>query len=525
MIKNDELPPIAEFEIKKSESEETPKDSIQKKRNSSTSTRQRDLIELLKENLTSELYHAVLDVYHSPRYIIKLYLFLFILISFGLASYTTIKLMLSYFDYEVTTTTRTISETTIDFPKITICNLNPFTTQYGLSILKQVNQMIYPEIDLFDNNQTQSLDMNTKMFYFNNLYLVSMGVVSNFSDSKKKLISHQLDDILLNCAYSQELCTTAEFSWYFDAFYGNCYSYNTGINSTGSSVPLKQSFTASSFYGLDLILYVNYYEELALFNSANAGSGVLVRVDNVSHVVDHMIDGIQVASGQNMFISLSREFRTSLPKPYSLCDLEPQNPYFNSDLYNLITKSKYDYTQSFCVQQCFQNLAIQKCNCTFSLIVSLYDSLACMDPTCVWDIYSNIFIKNSFIQVACLPRCPLECNATKLTYATTSSSIIGDIYVDAIKSNSNISADFINRPIDSAIAKESIVQLNIFYDSLAYKNFEETPQWDIFSLVANLGGNLGLFLGVSFFSLCEIIATVIEIHFWKREKKKIFNLE
>ena len=466
-------------------------------------------------------------MFDSPRYIIRLHLVLFLLVALGLAAYTSIKLMLSYFEYQVTTTTRTINETPVDFPKITVCNLNPFTTQYGLDILKQVNQIVYPGIDFFDNNQTQSLDVKTKISYLKTLLIVAMGIVSNLSDSDKRLISHDLEDMFIYCAYGQTLCSTADFVWSFDAYYGNCYSFNAGVNSSGASTPLKQAFMASSFYGLDLILYVNYYEKLTLFNSAIAGRGVLVRVDNVTHIIDHIVDGIQVSSGQNMFISLNREFRTSLPKPYSNCDLNPESPASNSDLYSLITKSKYDYTQSFCVEQCLQEFIIQRCNCSFPLMVSIYDARSCVDPSCVSDTYSNLIIKNNFIQVACLPRCPLECNSTKLTYTTTAYSMLGDIYVDAIKDNANLSADFIDRPIDAESALQSIVQLNVFYNSLAYTLVEETSQWDVFSLIANLGGNLGLFLGVSFFSLCEMITAVIQIWFWKRENMKViclFNL-
>ena len=36
------------------------------------------------------------------------------------------------------------------------------------------------------------------------------------------------------------------------------------------------------------------------------------------------------------------------------------------------------------------------------------------------------------------------------------------------------------------------------------------------SLLANIGGNLGLFLGVSVFSLCEIVEIFIEIFFIKK---------
>jgi hypothetical protein len=61
--------------------------------------------------------------------------------------------------------------------------------------------------------------------------------------------------------------------------------------------------------------------------------------------------------------------------------------------------------------------------------------------------------------------------------------------------------------------------LNMFYDSLSYILTTESPQWDAVSLLGSIGGNLGLFLGVSLFSLCELIQVAVEIYFILKGKK------
>jgi hypothetical protein len=69
-------------------------------------------------------------------------------------------------------------------------------------------------------------------------------------------------------------------------------------------------------------------------------------------------------------------------------------------------------------------------------------------------------------------------------------------------------------------ARESFVSINIYYDSISYTLSTESIQMDFVSLIAAIGGNLGLFLGVSAFSLCEIIQVMIEIYFIKYSKIK-----
>ena len=72
-------------------------------------------------------------------------------------------------------------------------------------------------------------------------------------------------------------------------------------------------------------------------------------------------------------------------------------------------------------------------------------------------------------------------------------------------------------------ASESFVSLNIFYDSLSYIRTSESPQMNVVALLASIGGNLGLFLGVSVFSLCELIEVFIEVFYIFYGKNKIYN--
>ena len=75
--------------------------------------------------------------------------------------------------------------------------------------------------------------------------------------------------------------------------------------------------------------------------------------------------------------------------------------------------------------------------------------------------------------------------------------------MNTIRNNPNLATDFVNEEINVETVRKSFVRINVFHDSLSYTLSEETPQWDAFSLIASIGGNLGLFLSLnllSFFS-------------------------
>ena len=98
----------------------------------------------------------------------------------------------------------------------------------------------------------------------------------------------------------------------------------------------------------------------------------------------------------------------------------------------------------------------------------------------------------------------------------------GDEFVDYLKTNERLRSDFIETRINSINAANSFVKVNIFYSSMSYELSTESPKMVISSLLASIGGNLGLFLGVSVFSLFELIQVAIEIYFVKHAKNFLF---
>ena len=438
--------------------------------------------------LNNSFGQAIIKIILTPFLIPKLFLILLVLGSSGIASFLVIQSIMTYLTYGVSTSSRTVYETPSLFPKVTFCNVNPFATKYAF-------------------NLTQ--------------YKIENGD-SLFNDEQINL-GHDLKDILIECQFNLSPCNFTDFTWSFDPDYGNCYTFNSGFDSNQTKIDLRQSTIADPTFGLQLTLYVNIYEELLDLKEFTNGIGVLVRIDNSSYTRYFSSSGIFVAPGTNTFIELNREFILMLPKPYSNCEIDWYSPTFmsNSDLYNLIAESQFAYTQQLCFIQCIQKHSIEKNNCSLPFLVTLYNQ-----TTCNWNLsglmahLNNVF-DNNFINEKCLPSCPLECNQTLYKTSISSCQLIGNQYKSYILNNSNLLSDYINRTIDANTARESFVKVNLFYSSLSYTSTNETPQMDLVSLLASIGGSLGLFLGVSVFSLCEIVEVMIEIIYILNEKKKL----
>ena len=248
---------------------------------------------LVKDYLYNSLAQALIKIFTSPHLVHKCLLILFVVWTSGLASYMVIKSILEYFNYGVTTTSRRIYETSTLFPKVTFCNVNKLTTSYAFNLSTQM-----------------------KTFNENNLDL----------EEKKKLV-HDLKDILIECKFNANNCNFTEFTWSYDFFRGNCYTFYSGVDFNENKVNLRRSTIASSDYGLKLTLYVNIYEKIL---NSKYGLGALIRIGNSSYSTYFPSgSGIYVSPGFSTYISVDREFQSMLSKSM-----------------HVIVKSKRDFFQT-----------------------------------------------------------------------------------------------------------------------------------------------------------------------------------
>jgi hypothetical protein len=260
--------------------------------------------------------------------------------------------------------------------------------------------------------------------------------------------------------------------------------------------------------------------------------GAIIRVDNVTSIIDHGADAIYASAGSVTNIALGRENKFTMKSPYSDCILDNDvTTPFDSDIYNSILASKFSYNQQFCMIKCAQKLVIKECGCSFPYFESVYTSVSvCTNVSVIFDcgLQQNLFgiyLKNDYINKFCIPLCPLECNSTKFTFTTSTFKLLGQPYVDIIQNNPRLVVDYVTQQINANTASDSVAKINIFYDSLSYVINEESPALDIITLVANMGGSWGLFISVNLFSIAEIVTALIEIFYYKRGKKNKNSFE
>ncbi|XP_022236265.1 degenerin-like protein asic-1 [Limulus polyphemus] len=126
-------------------------------------------------------------------------------------------------------------------------------------------------------------------------------------------------------------------------------------------------------------------------------------------------------------------------------------------------------------------------------------------------------IYNDTIQCNCHPAC-----RERQYEITRSSSHLNYDFWKIIQGAKSRKLNDLNKFSCSFGFDDLFAGLHIYFLSNNYQKIEEAPQYNWETLMANIGGNLGLFMGISFITVVECAEFFWEIilHFLKTKEQK-----
>ena len=134
------------------------------------------------------------------------------------------------------------------------------------------------------------------------------------------------------------------------------------------------------------------------------------------------------------------------------------------------------------------------------------------------------FFNNNDVQKDCSTFCPLECDTFYFQIENSFSQFPSLNEAQTLLNKSSIRSLYPSGyNITYEDLKNSFTSISVYYDDLSYTAITEDAKMSQVDLVSNLGGLLGLFIGLSFLSFGEILEAFFEIVFILFEKKKLIN--
>ena len=62
---------------------------------------------------------------------------------------------------------------------------------------------------------------------------------------------------------------------------------------------------------------------------------------------------------------------------------------------------------------------------------------------------------------------------------------------------------------EAVCSSENFLQVDIFYKDLSYERVEQQPSFPFLSLLSEVGGFMGLLLGASILTVCELLDYIV----------------
>jgi hypothetical protein len=451
---------------------------------------------LIKWSLLTK-FDCYSKIFETKHWLLQLtWLSLFVIFT-AFTSYFVAKNIIDFFVYETISKIEIINEKPTEFPVITICNANPYTTLTASDLITNIIQSNF-DTPFEALNSWEMLDNYSSVYDLVKLYTNR----HDYSNENKKLLGNQI--VVNKCIFNGEPCSIdRDFSWYFSYLYGNCIQFNTGGN---TMLNVYKTQTEGPVFGLWLILTLpknqNKYPTLS-------GHGFKIYIHNKT--LDPMIpEEINYEVGKDIDVAISKTFTYKTPEPYSECkDLTA----FTSPLMQVLAGANKTYRQFDCIKLCLQKNISEFCGCYYSKYLRvLNDVPACLNLSQLNCIYSqqNNFIPNE----ECFEQCPLECNIVTYTIQTSSVDFPSKSSYENLLNSTSFVESFQNYSgetfsLDSI--KDYMISLKIYYPFTRYTLITELPKTSWFELFAQIGGSMGMLLGFSIFHFIELGEIVILI--------------
>ena len=358
--------------------------------------------------------HGLPNIFRLDNKYLKLMWIICFLASFAYCVYTISIIILSFISFDVLTNQQVLIQSPVEFPAITVCNINPFDRRNAQNYIDNV---------LLKNNisyvsDIKKIDINPKLV--SNLIKASIKSDISLNTSTIQNLGFQFSYMILTCYFNNLPCNESDFIWRYDYDYTSCYTFNSGFDRYGNKIPLKQINEAGSDGGLKLELFLgdDKYQNQYILNS---GARVVVHNQSIAPII--ISEGVDVATGFQTNLGIKRSFLSKLDYPYSDCVKNVQSEsgfdsfYFKS-IFNILNMTTY--RQKICVRLCLQDYIKAECNCTDGSLPNIYKNISICNTINTLNCVSSARIKyyNDSTASACLD-CPLECDSASYVFGAS----------------------------------------------------------------------------------------------------------
>ena len=369
----------------------------------------------------------------------------------------------------------------IDFPSVTICG--PAFSKWKLSkFAEDHNLSISPS-----NESLEGISIDKELY---GIQFLENKIVDLESLEK---IAIDEDEFLLKrlktCKFNYEKCNyTMDFEKLLVLYRSYCYRFNKHGR-------YKQR-RAGSVYGFDVILFLNV-SDTSQWSFFDIGDAVEIIIQNPSEYPFVGEDGIFGKVGHLSQIDIRKTEIRRLKSPY------PSN-CTNGENARLLYPGKY--TSLNCMESCIAYASAKECKAAVfhnrALMPNPNGTLRFLNEKeveCYQRVEENIIASNFS---SC--NCNLPCHETKFyksaSYSQWPATADLPFYKKVLSHSLGLNAS----SLPDEFVRRNFLRISISFSDMTYRRVTEEKQYTPEGIISDIGGQMGIWLGASMFSVFEL---------------------
>ena len=415
--------------------------------------------------------HGYSKLIYSQNYVVKIFWSVLIMICAFLLCFEISKLIFLYHDKPVTTKVYISQERYLDFPVVLLCNENMMKKDKKSELNKTIIDLLkkkYSQIKSFTNVTFEEMANRFR----DNLAIHNFG--------------HQFDELIQSCSWKNANCTPDQWEkmlWHWK--FGCCYAFNSGQNHTHNTHSIKEKNIlnvnkAGPGNALRLTLYLNQEEYLE--NTEVAGARLYIGDQGELYAISS--GGFTLAPGFAYSIGITKKQHKRIQKPKNISCMKKD--IFLNFSHSTWQKQITKYNQNVCQKLCLADLQKKHCQCIdYDLPLPSKDTEVCSveGNHCSHELHEKYLSG----EIECSKPCPPPC--------------VQNIYeTDISFSRYRLAKQ------ESGKNPDDFLKVSIYYKTLNVEVWEDREYYKMENLVADIGGQLGLFAGGSLLTLIEFVS-------------------
>ncbi|XP_033107563.1 degenerin-like protein asic-1 [Anneissia japonica] len=512
-----------------------------------------EVLPIVHNLLKNSSSHGLPNIYSSRNVVAKLFWGMVFCAGLCLMFWQVYTLFEAYFAYEYIVGLEVRYNKTLPFPAVTICNLNPVLK----SKLEEADESFR---DKFDSNYVPPKDKDTQDDKNNMVTSSSLTSATNddggssqgtrmdgetttqavnttepvkswdelenteyftgqsaeykqrqkltiaLSDmtlDERHRIGHSLQDMLLDCTWKGYPCSPTNFTRFYHYRYGNCYTFNNGQLSS-----ILTTNKPGPNYGLSLELFVDQSEYM---DDITDSAGLRISIHDPNKMPFPEDDGLYIGPGQRTSISTRVMEIDRLGKPWGDCT--DVNNYNTTNIY--INMYNVSYSMQACERSCYQYSVIEQCSCAdtnFPFPVELLNLVPCdtEDNETARICIENMEAKydNDELMCSCNQTCEEEIYLTSISQSEWPSQGYQNTLFKRMEERNSKMRSNVKGPEADDWTKRNVAKLDVYFMELNYQYIKQSPAYEVKDLLSDIGGQLGLWIGVSVVTLMEMMQLV-----------------